>query len=185
MGVVVSERCILGEREAESKRAEPISHRRHLGSFSVDQPLWIICAGSQRRVVVFKPAEDMTGGSDFHKSYNNNKDSEPRMDVDMDSSHMESERGDLDSSIPAACSSNGSGGEEDEAEAVGRLREAGGSSSHHTPDGGGVYCGGREQEVSVEIGETYLCQRADKSWRECWFCSAFSPQLQLMLAGKC
>uniref|UniRef100_A0A671XHB6 Histone acetyltransferase n=1 Tax=Sparus aurata TaxID=8175 RepID=A0A671XHB6_SPAAU len=106
----------------------------------------------------------MTGGSDFHKSYNNNKDSEPRMDVDMDSSHMESERGDLDSSIPAACSSNGSGGEEDEAEAVGRLREAGGSSSHHTPDGGGVYCGGREQEVSVEIGETYLCQRADKSW---------------------
>lgn len=39
MGVVVSERCILGEREAESKRAEPISHRRHLGSFSVDQPL--------------------------------------------------------------------------------------------------------------------------------------------------
>lgn len=118
------------------------------------------------RVVVFKPAEVMTGGTDFHKSYSNNKDSEPRMDVDMDSSQMESERGELDSSIPAACSSNGSGGEEDEAEAVGRSREAGGSSSHHTPDGGGVFCGGREQEVSVEIGETYLCQRADKSWRE-------------------
>uniref|UniRef100_A0A8C2GD26 Histone acetyltransferase n=2 Tax=Cyprinus carpio TaxID=7962 RepID=A0A8C2GD26_CYPCA len=39
-----------------------------------------------------------------------------------------------------------SGGEEDEAEAADREREAG------------------EQEVSVEIGETYLCQRADKSW---------------------
>lgn len=109
----------------------------------------------------------MTGGTDFHKSYNNNnKDSEPRMDVDMDSSHMESERGELDSSIPAPCSSNGSGGEEDEAEAVGRVREAGGSSCQHTPDGGGVFCSGREQEVSVEIGETYLCQRADKSWRK-------------------
>ncbi|XP_042361136.1 LOW QUALITY PROTEIN: histone acetyltransferase KAT8 [Plectropomus leopardus] len=107
----------------------------------------------------------MTGGSDFHKSYNNNnKDSEPRMDVDMDSGHLESERGELDSNIPAACSSNGSGGEEDEVEAVGRVREAGSSSSQHTPDGGGVFCGGREQEVSVEIGETYLCQRADKTW---------------------
>ncbi|XP_068581928.1 histone acetyltransferase KAT8 [Cebidichthys violaceus] len=107
----------------------------------------------------------MTGGSEFHKGYDNNgKDSEPTMDVDMDSSHMESERGDLDSSIPAACSSNGSGAEEDEAEALGRLREAGCSSSQHIPDGGGVFCGGREQEVSVEIGETYLCQRADKTW---------------------
>ncbi|TNM97096.1 hypothetical protein fugu_015252 [Takifugu bimaculatus] len=83
------------------------------------------------------------------------------MDVDMDSSNVESE---LNSSIPAACSSNGSGGEEDEAEAIGRGREAGGSSSKHTPDGGGVLCGGREQEVSVDIGETYLCQRADKTW---------------------
>uniref|UniRef100_A0A8P4GPZ7 Histone acetyltransferase n=1 Tax=Dicentrarchus labrax TaxID=13489 RepID=A0A8P4GPZ7_DICLA len=105
----------------------------------------------------------MTGGSEFHKNYSNSKDSDPRMDVDMDSGHMESERGELDGSIPAACSSNGSGGEDDEAEAVGRSREAGGCSSHHTPDGG-VFCGGREQEVSVEIGETYLCQRADKTW---------------------
>lgn len=105
----------------------------------------------------------MTGGSDFHKGYSN---SEPRMDVDMDSSHMDNERGELDSSIAAACSSNGSGGEEDEAEAVGRAREAGGSSSQHNPGGGGVLGGGREQEVSVEIGETYLCQRADKTWRE-------------------
>lgn len=88
------------------------------------------------------------------------------MDADMDSGHMESERSELNNSIPAACSSNGSGGEEDEAEAIGRAREAGGSSSKHTPDGGGVLCGGREQEVSVEIGETYLCQRADKTWRE-------------------
>lgn len=108
----------------------------------------------------------MTGGSDFHKRYGHSKDSEPGMDVDMDSGHLDSERGDLDSSIPAACSSNGSGGEEDDAEAVSRSREAGGSSSQHTPDGGGVLCGGREQEVSVEIGETYLCQRADKTWRE-------------------
>lgn len=107
----------------------------------------------------------MTGGSDFHKSYANNKDSEPTMDVDMDSSHMEGERGELDGSIPAACSSNGSGGEEDEAEALGRSREPGSSSSQHIPDGGGVL-GGREQEVSVAIGETYLCQRADKTWRE-------------------
>ncbi|XP_032393880.1 histone acetyltransferase KAT8 [Etheostoma spectabile] len=108
----------------------------------------------------------MTGGTEFHKSYNNSKDSEPSMDVDMDSSHLESERGELDSnaSIPAACSSNGSGGEEDEAEAVDRVREAGGSSIHHTPDRGAVFCSGREQEVSVEIGETYLCQRADKTW---------------------
>lgn len=108
----------------------------------------------------------MTGGTEFHKSYNNSKDSEPGMDVDMDSSHMESERGDLDGGIQAACSSNGSGGEEDEAEAVGRAREAGGCSSQHTPDRGGVLGCGREQEVSVEIGETYLCQRADKTWRE-------------------
>lgn len=107
----------------------------------------------------------MTGGTEFHKSYSNNKESECGMDVDMDSGHMESERGELDSSIPAACSSNGSGGEEDEAEAVGRGRQAGGSSSQHTPDGG-VLGSGREQEVSVEIGETYLCQRADKTWRE-------------------
>uniref|UniRef100_A0A672FJD6 Histone acetyltransferase n=1 Tax=Salarias fasciatus TaxID=181472 RepID=A0A672FJD6_SALFA len=76
---------------------------------------------------------------------------------------MESERGDLDSSIPATCSSNGSGGEEDEAEAPSRPREARGSGSQRSRDGGGML-GCREQEVSVEIGETYLCQRADKTW---------------------
>lgn len=105
----------------------------------------------------------MTGGTDFHKSYYHKKDSGRRMDVDMDSSNVENE---LNNNIPAACSSNGSGGEEDEAEAIGRGRESGGSSSKHTSDGGGVLCGGREQEVSVDIGETYLCQRADKTWRE-------------------
>lgn len=105
----------------------------------------------------------MTGGTDFHKTYYHKKDSGRRMDVDMDSSNVENE---LNNNIPAACSSNGSGGEEDEAEAIVRGRESGGSSSKHTPDGGGVLCGGREQEVSVDIGETYLCQRADKTWRE-------------------
>lgn len=114
-------------------------------------------------MVVFKTTEVMTGGADFHKGYSN---SEPRMDVDMDSAHIENERGELDGSIAAACSSNGSGGEEDEAEAVGRVREAGGSSSQRNLGGGGLLGGGREQEVSVEIGETYLCQRADKTWRE-------------------
>ncbi|KAF6728455.1 Histone acetyltransferase KAT8 [Oryzias melastigma] len=106
----------------------------------------------------------MTGGSAFHKNYSNNKDSEPRIDVEMDPNRPERERGELEGSIPAACSSNGSGAEEDEAEAPGRTREAGASSNQHTPEGGGVLCGGREQEVSVEIGETYLCQRADKTW---------------------
>lgn len=127
-----------------------------------DQPLSLSL--SLRRVVLFETAEVMTGGNEFHKSYNNddNKESECGMDVDMDSSHMDSERGELDTSIPAACSSNGSGGEEDEAEAVDRARQAGGCSSQHAPGGGGL--GGREQEVSVEIGETYLCQRADKTW---------------------
>lgn len=88
------------------------------------------------------------------------------MDTDMDSGHMECERSDLNNSNPAAFSSNGSGGEEDEGEAVGRATETGGSSSKLPPDGSGVLGGGREQEVSVEIGETYLCQRADKTWRE-------------------
>uniref|UniRef100_A0A8C5E7L1 Histone acetyltransferase n=1 Tax=Gouania willdenowi TaxID=441366 RepID=A0A8C5E7L1_GOUWI len=86
----------------------------------------------------------------------------PDMDVDLDSSHMESERGELESSIRAPSSSNGSGAEDDEAEALCPPREAPGFSSELTADGGGF--GGREQEVSVEIGETYLCQRADKTW---------------------
>lgn len=88
------------------------------------------------------------------------------MDVDVDSSRTESERGDLDSSVPVACSSNGSGGEEDEAEGLGRPREAGGSSDQLTPDEGAEIGIGKEQEVSVEIGETYLCQRTDKTWRK-------------------
>uniref|UniRef100_A0A8C5EFF9 Histone acetyltransferase n=1 Tax=Gouania willdenowi TaxID=441366 RepID=A0A8C5EFF9_GOUWI len=75
---------------------------------------------------------------------------------------MESERGELESSIRAPSSSNGSGAEDDEAEALCPPREAPGFSSELTADGGGF--GGREQEVSVEIGETYLCQRADKTW---------------------
>lgn len=108
----------------------------------------------------------MTGGNAFHKSFCSTKDSELNMDVDLDSSRTESERGDLDSSVPIACSSNGSGGEEDEAEGVGRPREAGGSNNQLTPDGGSDIGIGREQEVSVEIGETYLCQRTDKTWRE-------------------
>lgn len=119
-------------------------------------------AETQRRVVVFETADVMTGGADFHKSYFHKRESGRRMDVDMDSSNVESE---LNNSIPAACSSNGSGGEEDEAEAIGRGRESGGSSSKRSLEGG-VLCGGREQEVSVDIGETYLCQRADKTWRE-------------------
>lgn len=86
------------------------------------------------------------------------------MDVDLDSSHPGSERGELDSSVLAPGSSNGSGGEEDEVEAGGRVG-GGGCGSQHGGDGGGL-CGGREQEVSVEIGETYLCQRADKTWRK-------------------
>lgn len=91
------------------------------------------------------------------------------MELDMESNLMESERGVLDTSIPAACSFNGIGGEEDEAEAIGRAREAAVSGILRCPNGGGLLGGGggREQEVSVEIGETYLCQRADKTWREC------------------
>ncbi|MEQ2207001.1 hypothetical protein XENOCAPTIV_005857 [Xenoophorus captivus] len=108
----------------------------------------------------------MTGGNTFLKSSCNTKDPEPSMDVDMDSSRTESERGDLDSSVPVACSSNGSGGEEDEAEGIGRPGEARGSSNQFTPNRTGEIAIGREQEVSVEIGETYLCQRTDKTWRE-------------------
>lgn len=86
------------------------------------------------------------------------------MDVDMDSSHTESERAEGDSNIQAPCSSNGSGGEEDEAEAIRGVTQVGDSVSRHMPNEGGIL--GREQEVSVEIGETYLCQRTDKTWRK-------------------
>lgn len=88
-----------------------------------------------------------------------------RMDVELDSTHSVTDRGDLESGNRAPCSSNGSGAEDDEAEAADREREAGGSSTPRSGDGA-VLGGGREQEVTVEIGETYLCQRADKTWRE-------------------
>uniref|UniRef100_A0A8C7QJG5 Histone acetyltransferase n=1 Tax=Oncorhynchus mykiss TaxID=8022 RepID=A0A8C7QJG5_ONCMY len=84
-----------------------------------------------------------------------------RMDVEIDPGHNLTDREDLDAGIQAPCSSNGSGGEEDESEAIDREREAGGSIPQR--NGEGVLLG-REQEVSVEIGETYLCQRADKTW---------------------
>uniref|UniRef100_A0A8C9WBK7 Histone acetyltransferase n=1 Tax=Scleropages formosus TaxID=113540 RepID=A0A8C9WBK7_SCLFO len=57
----------------------------------------------------------------------------------------------------APASLNGSGAEDDESEASVRERER--SATPRATDGGG-----REPEVSVEIGETYLCQRADKTW---------------------
>uniref|UniRef100_A0A8B9KG53 Histone acetyltransferase n=1 Tax=Astyanax mexicanus TaxID=7994 RepID=A0A8B9KG53_ASTMX len=60
----------------------------------------------------------------------------------------------------ASFCSNGSGGEDEEPEAAG---ETTGSSVQRHGDGGSLG-GCREQEVSVEIGETYLCQRADKTW---------------------
>uniref|UniRef100_A0A8C8CYI7 Histone acetyltransferase n=1 Tax=Oncorhynchus tshawytscha TaxID=74940 RepID=A0A8C8CYI7_ONCTS len=93
-------------------------------------------------------------------NYNNNL-PEDRMDVEIDPGHNLTDREDLDAGIQAPCSSNGSGGEEDESEAIDREREAGGSIPQR--NGEGVLLG-REQEVSVEIGETYLCQRADKTW---------------------
>lgn len=87
------------------------------------------------------------------------------MDVEVDACHAGGIREHMDSATRAACSSNGSGGEEDEMEAADREREAGGSSTPRSVDGMAHVCG-REQEVSVEIGETYLCQRADKTWRK-------------------
>uniref|UniRef100_A0A3B3Z900 Histone acetyltransferase n=1 Tax=Periophthalmus magnuspinnatus TaxID=409849 RepID=A0A3B3Z900_9GOBI len=81
-------------------------------------------------------------------NYGDNKDPESTMETDMDSGNIENERAELEASVPAPSSSNGSGGEEDEAETEAREREAGGLSS----------------VVSVEIGETYLCQRTDKTW---------------------
>lgn len=92
------------------------------------------------------------------------------MDVELDTGHNVTDREDLDTGIQATCSSNGSGGEEDESEAIDREREAGGSIPQR--NGGGVLLG-REQEVSVEIGETYLCQRADKTWRKYLFINLY------------
>lgn len=110
----------------------------------------------------------MSMSSNRHPNMNNSYDncgSEERMDVEIDAGHAGTDRGSLDTGTRATCSSNGSGGEEDEAEAADREREATGSSTPHSGDGMS-HCGGREQEVSVEIGETYLCQRADKTWRK-------------------
>uniref|UniRef100_A0A8C1HX74 Histone acetyltransferase n=1 Tax=Cyprinus carpio carpio TaxID=630221 RepID=A0A8C1HX74_CYPCA len=108
----------------------------------------------------------MSMSNNRHPNMNNSYDncgSEERMDVEIDAGHAGTDRGILETGTRATCSSNGSGGEEDEAEAADREREAGGSSTPHSGDGLS-HVGGREQEVSVEIGETYLCQRADKSW---------------------
>ncbi|TSQ24018.1 Histone acetyltransferase KAT8 [Bagarius yarrelli] len=85
------------------------------------------------------------------------------MEVDLESGHPAKDRGDVETGNRAALSSNGSGGEEDDVEAVDRRREAAASSNLRAGDGASLG-GGREQEVSVEIGETYLCQRADKTW---------------------
>ncbi|KAG7248540.1 hypothetical protein CRUP_012658 [Coryphaenoides rupestris] len=113
----------------------------------------------------------MPGGTAtaLHNLYKNCnvKSSDNTMEDDLESAHSERDRGDFDSGLRrAACSSNGSGGEEYETEAVHRSRESGGSSSQHTPEGavsGGG--GGREQQdATVEIGGTYLCQRADQTW---------------------
>uniref|UniRef100_A0A8C1H9N2 Histone acetyltransferase n=1 Tax=Cyprinus carpio carpio TaxID=630221 RepID=A0A8C1H9N2_CYPCA len=105
----------------------------------------------------------MSMSNNRHPNMNNSYDncgSEERMDVEIDAG---TDRRSLESGTRGTCSSNGSGGEEDEAEAADREREAGGSSTPHSGDGLS-HVGGREQEVSVEIGETYLCQRADKTW---------------------
>lgn len=123
--------------------------------------------------IVFQSTYTMPGGTAtaLHNLYKNCnvKSSDNTMEDDLESAHSERDRGDFDSGLlRAACSSNGSGGEEYETEAVHRSRESGGSSSQHTPEGamsGGG--GGREQQdATVEIGGTYLCQRADQTWRE-------------------
>lgn len=87
------------------------------------------------------------------------------MEMVMDAGHTAKDRGEVETANRSVFSSNGSGGEEDEAEAADRRREAAGSSNSRAGDGASLG-GGREQEVSVEIGETYLCQRTDKTWRE-------------------
>ena len=102
--------------------------------------------------------------SDCRTAYENCATTDP-MAIEAElSRHSSADRADLDSGTRAACSSNGSGGEDEESEAD-REGGAGGSSTQRALDGTGL-AGGREQEVSVEIGETYLCQRADKTWRK-------------------
>ncbi|XP_036402088.1 histone acetyltransferase KAT8-like [Megalops cyprinoides] len=89
--------------------------------------------------------------------------SEDQMDIEAELGRRSAaDRTDLESGPRTACSSNGSGGEDEESEAD-RERAAGGSSTPRVLEGTGM-AGGREQEVSVEIGETYLCQRTDKTW---------------------
>lgn len=95
----------------------------------------------------------------------NNRGRRERVDMDIDTGHPAKDRGDVETGNRAVFSSNGSGGEEDEAEATDRRREAAASSNLRAGDGASLSAG-REQEVSVEIGETYLCQRADKTWRK-------------------
>lgn len=113
---------------------------------------------------VFKSTMSNSRHSNMSSSYDNCG-SDERMDVEIDVGHAGGTRGNMELATRAACSSNGSGGEEDETEAADQEREAAGSSTPRSVDGVGHACG-REQEVSVEIGETYLCQRADKSWRK-------------------
>ncbi|KAJ8364329.1 hypothetical protein SKAU_G00131600 [Synaphobranchus kaupii] len=104
----------------------------------------------------------MSVSSDCRTAYENCATAD-RMDIETElSRHSSADRTDLESVTRAACSSNGSCGEDDESEAD-REGGAGGSSTQHALEGSGL-AGGREQEVSVEIGETYLCQRADKTW---------------------
>ncbi len=110
----------------------------------------------------------MSMSNNRHPNMNNSYDncgSEERMDIEIDAGHAGTDRGSLETGTRATCSSNGSGGEEDESEAADREREAAGSSTPTSGDGV-LHGRGREQEVSVEIGETYLCQRADKTWRK-------------------
>lgn len=87
------------------------------------------------------------------------------MEMEIDAEHPTKDLGDVETGNRTTFSSNGSGGEDDDAEAADRRRESAGSSNSRAVDGASLG-GGREQEVSVLIGETYLCQRADKTWRE-------------------
>lgn len=132
----------------------------------------------------------MPGGTAtaLHNLYKNCnvKSSENTMDDDLESAHSERDRGDFESGLlRAACSSNGSGGEEYETEAVHRSRESGGSSSQHTPEGAGPGgCGREQQDATVEIGGTYLCQRADQTWRE-WRVAVTIEAIRLCTEACC